>query len=392
MLLVDHREPERLVGDLLLEDRVGPDEHVDRAVGEAHQHALPRTPFLAAGEDGDADADAVEQAEQGRVMLAGKDFGRREQCCLGPAFDRQQHRHHRDDGLARSDVALKQAEHRHALRHVPAKLLDHAALRVGESIRNAEFGAQAAVARQRRGALRARRLPQQHQRQLVGENLVIGEAAAGILDARLAMRLGQRRAPPPPALARGKARLDPLRQFGRALDRHGDKLAHALVGDALGQRIDRLAQRQLGFGARRQNLGMDDLPFLAIGFELAGDGFRHAHRQLFLRPAGIVEVDQADRVARAVRGKHPQRPPARARFAQLERRQLENDIVPEQRRARRGRAHPLDRPGRQMIKQVNGAGQAELREQFPDLRPDALQRLDLGEQRIEDFGAHGPSW
>ena len=26
-----------------------------------------------------------------------------------------------------------------------------------------------------------------------------------------------------------------------------------------------------------------------------------------------------------------------------------------------------------------------------ELRPDALQRLDLGEQRIEDFGAHGLS-
>ncbi len=45
MLLVDHREAEVLVGDLLLEDRMGADEDVDRAVGEAHQHALARLPF-----------------------------------------------------------------------------------------------------------------------------------------------------------------------------------------------------------------------------------------------------------------------------------------------------------------------------------------------------------
>ena len=79
MLLVDHREPELLVGDLLLEDRVGADEDVDRAVGEAHQHAVARPALLAAGEDRDPDAEAVELAEQGRMMLAGEDLGRGEQ-------------------------------------------------------------------------------------------------------------------------------------------------------------------------------------------------------------------------------------------------------------------------------------------------------------------------
>ena len=60
VLLVDHGQAEALVGDLLLEDGVGADEDVDRAVGEPHQHGFPRPALLAAGEDGDADADAVE--------------------------------------------------------------------------------------------------------------------------------------------------------------------------------------------------------------------------------------------------------------------------------------------------------------------------------------------
>ena len=41
-----------------------------------------------------------------------------------------------------------------------------------------------------------------------------------------------------------------------------------------------------------------------------------------------------------------------------------------------------------MIEQVDSAGDAELLQQFGNLRPHALQRLDLGEQGIEDVGAH----
>ena len=42
MLLVDHREAELLVGDRLLEDGVGADQDVDRAVGEPHQAGFAR--------------------------------------------------------------------------------------------------------------------------------------------------------------------------------------------------------------------------------------------------------------------------------------------------------------------------------------------------------------
>ena len=41
-----------------------------------------------------------------------------------------------------------------------------------------------------------------------------------------------------------------------------------------------------------------------------------------------------------------------------------------------------------MIEDVDHAGEIELLQEFRDLRPDALQHLDLGEQGVEDFGAH----
>ena len=80
MLLVDHREAEILVGDRLLEDRVGADQDVDRAVGEAHQGRFAHPALLAPGQDRDIDRQAGEHARVSVVvMLAREDLGRREQ-------------------------------------------------------------------------------------------------------------------------------------------------------------------------------------------------------------------------------------------------------------------------------------------------------------------------
>ena len=51
--------------------------------------------------------------------------------------------------------------------------------------------------------------------------------------------------------------------------------------------------------------------------------------------------------------------------------------------AGRGRSpYPLDRAGRQMIEQVDHPREPELLERLGDLRPDALQHLDFGEQGV----------
>ena len=64
-------------------------------------------------------------------MLAGEDLGRREQSRLRARLDRGQHRHQRDQGLARADIALEQAKHRHVLLEIALDLGDRPALGAG---------------------------------------------------------------------------------------------------------------------------------------------------------------------------------------------------------------------------------------------------------------------
>ena len=153
------------------------------------------------------------------MMLPRKDLGRRKERRLRAGFDRGQHRQHCNQRLARADIALEQAKHRDILRHVAADLVGHALLRAGQPVRKLELAGQLAGAAKRNRALAPRRLAQQQERELIGENLVIGEAPARLLGAGLAVRLAKRRAPAAPALARSEARLDPFGQLGRALER-----------------------------------------------------------------------------------------------------------------------------------------------------------------------------
>ena len=68
-------------------------------------------------------------ALQGRVMLAGEDFGRRHQRRLAAAFDCGQHRQQGHDRLAAADIALQQPHHAPRLRHFRGDLGNREALR-----------------------------------------------------------------------------------------------------------------------------------------------------------------------------------------------------------------------------------------------------------------------
>ena len=164
---------------------MGADEDVDRSVGQAHQHRFPRPALLAAGEDGDVDADRLALALKRREMLPGEDFGRREHRRLRAGLDRFQHGQQRDQRLARADVALKQAQHRLVLRHVAADLADHPLLRARQAVGQLQLAGQPAVALQRHAALPPRDLAKQHQGELVGKNLVISQALARVTCARI---------------------------------------------------------------------------------------------------------------------------------------------------------------------------------------------------------------
>ena len=113
------------------------------------------------------------------------------------------------------------------------------------------------------------RLTQEKQRELVGEDLVIGEPLARGFGAGLVVDQAKRSAPGTPALLGQQPRLDPFRQVGSAFERLSHQLANAAVGEPFGQRINRLPDSGLRPLARFAHFGVDDLPFLAIGFELA---------------------------------------------------------------------------------------------------------------------------
>ena len=65
-------------------------------------------------------------------MLAGEDLGRRHQRRLPARFDDVGHRQQRDDGLARADIALQQAQHALGLGEIGADFGEGFRLRAGQ--------------------------------------------------------------------------------------------------------------------------------------------------------------------------------------------------------------------------------------------------------------------
>ena len=112
VLLVDDGDREIREVDLLLDERVRPD----------HDLRIPRRDELARGgvllrakrarEQRDAHAERRAELVDREEVLLGERLRRRHQRSLSPGLDRAQERVQRDDGLARSDVALKESLHR----------------------------------------------------------------------------------------------------------------------------------------------------------------------------------------------------------------------------------------------------------------------------------------
>jgi hypothetical protein len=107
-------------------------------------------------------------------------------------------------------------------------------------------------------------------------------------------------------LASQERRLNPFVKIGCSLERGQRQLPHALVCDALGQSIDRFADGDVCHLAHVDDLGMDDLEFLAPGIELANDNFASTTWELFPGPTGIVEKCKCYRVFLSIAGINPQ--------------------------------------------------------------------------------------
>ena len=88
--------------------------------------------LVAAGGQREAQAGGLGERTDAFEMLAGEDFRRRHQRRLMPRLDDVGHRQQRDDRLARTDVALQQADHPLRRAEIGADFLNRLRLRAGQ--------------------------------------------------------------------------------------------------------------------------------------------------------------------------------------------------------------------------------------------------------------------
>ena len=87
MLFVDHGEREIAKFDLLLEQRMGADEHMGVAEDELFKDILALAAALATGQDGDIDPGRRRERRDGLEMLPRQEFGRGHQRRLAADFN-----------------------------------------------------------------------------------------------------------------------------------------------------------------------------------------------------------------------------------------------------------------------------------------------------------------
>ena len=121
MLLVDHGKRQRLEVDVLLDQRLGPDDEIDLAAFDGRQQIAASRGCDPPGEKRDAIRLAVhlrsaterqvQCLDDRSVMLFGKNLRRRHECDLVAVLDRHDRREQRHYRLAGADVALQEPLH-----------------------------------------------------------------------------------------------------------------------------------------------------------------------------------------------------------------------------------------------------------------------------------------
>ena len=177
VLLVDDGERQVAERDVVLEQRVGADQQVELADGEPLQRLVALLAALAAGQDGDAKPGLLGERRDGGEMLPGEDFGRRHQRGLAAGLDHGRGGEQRHHGLAGADVALQQPHHALRPRQIRDDVVHRARLRQRQRIgqRLDHPRAQDALAGAAAAGRRALVLANQRERELAGEEFVVGE-------------------------------------------------------------------------------------------------------------------------------------------------------------------------------------------------------------------------
>ena len=234
VLLVDHHEREVAERDRLLEQRVRADQNVDVAVLRARRESRrARAPFRGPVSSATRKPAGCGEALDGLQVLAGQQLGRRHQRGLRAGLDRRRHGEQRHHRLAAADIALQQPQHAVRAGEIRIDLGKRALLRACELEGKAGDDLPPELAGGRKPAPGAPAEPgaDDGERQLIGEELVIGEP--------LAVTGRKPPSPPPlsgacrrrsacgevrPGLLLAEIRIDPFRQPRDALERLGDAL------------------------------------------------------------------------------------------------------------------------------------------------------------------------
>jgi hypothetical protein len=342
------------------------------------------------------------------VVLTSQNIGRHHERSLRAGFHRSNEAEQSHDGLARPDIALQKPQHALGRGHVLQHLVDGARLRTGQGVGQGgkQFGALCPVAGNSPPGGPFQVPPREGKRQLVGQQLVIGEPLAGrrlgpeVRRAVGAVDAGQRNSNRWPGAPRQQSRIVPLGEPGQAVEGSldaADEEARRQIGS---QRIDRLGQRQAGELLWRNDVvGMHHLRQAAIPLDAA--------RYEALRALG---EDSSEIVAAGMKEHQQQRAgvvvaldpigaalPASARRPVAADRHLDcHDAVLRQSR-KLGTGTSVDDAGGQVKQKVDDTGFGvsalaltpdEPRQALLNLRTDAAQGRGASEQRIEQGRAH----
>ena len=124
VLLVDDDEAEVRERDRVLDERVGADDDARLARRDRLERLGLHVGLERAGQQRHPEPDALEQRADGLEVLAGEQVGRGQERALEAGLGIRRERVRRDRGLARSDVALEEAQHRRRAGEVVADGVD----------------------------------------------------------------------------------------------------------------------------------------------------------------------------------------------------------------------------------------------------------------------------
>jgi len=153
------------------------DQYVDFAGRQRFQGGVAAGALFPPGQRRQPHAGRFGVRLQRSAMLAHQYFRGRHQRALTTGFHGVQERQQRHDGLARSDISLQQPQHALVRCHVLFDFVQRGQLPIGEGKGQGGDGpgAQLAIASHPPPSGAAQLRPDQHQRQLVGEEFVIGQ-------------------------------------------------------------------------------------------------------------------------------------------------------------------------------------------------------------------------